>query len=204
MRTRPYVWLLALACGVVGAPSVAAATATTDAAPKASPVVVLSHIARRELRASQSAPNSPSPDGDAVTTSVSVRVVPGPLTVVIAPEAVRLRRVGPSTLEGTVRKLRVVDARSAYAGWDLGVRVIDAAWSRRGHVDVRVDRVVATADTTDGIDVTPTGRRASRDVTPLVRAEPGFGAGAYDVTFTITVRGVRTNARDAAVEFDLV
>ncbi len=202
MRIRPYVWLVALGCGLAATPAATAATGDTDAA-RGPRIVVLSELARRELRATDAPTTTAPTNGASTVAAVSVRVAPGPLTIVRAPDVVRLERAHGNTLVGTVTNVRVVDARSSYAGWNLGVRLAEADARRGTKVAVRVERVVATADTTDGIDVTPRVRHASKAAVALVSAEPGYGAGAFDVTFTITVNGAKGLARTVPIAFDL-
>jgi len=113
---------------------------------------------------------------------VSVVVDGGPLTVLGAPAAVTLVRTSPETYEGTLR-VRVVDARGTDAGWRLALRV--------GLTDVtaHVRSVIADAPSVRGIDAAVDATVGTPRPAVVVRAAPGSGSGAFDVTITLGAHG---------------
>lgn len=76
-----------------------------------------------------------------------------------------------------------------------------AAPSPLGHVGVQVQRIVAFAHSTTGLEVAPVADRAAGRDTPFVSATPGTGTGAFDLTFdvTLSVPSARGNDVDAGL-----
>jgi hypothetical protein len=100
-----------------------------------------------------------------------------------------------------VRGVRVVDARGGDAGWRLALGV-DGIGRRRALVSVV--RVVATAESIDGIRAVRHAAVASDRSRTILHARHGSGRGAFDVTFTIDVdRLPASSAPVVSMRFDL-
>jgi hypothetical protein len=170
------------------------------------PTVVLSPLARRELAADRErAPVDDTTANTATGQSLFVTVVPGPLELLGAPRTVSLiRDPGTDRFRGTVRGLRVVDARGTDAGWRLSTAVTeldlrrDDPGNRRQPVaraaSVHVRKVVAMARATDGITARSTAPLRGDQATWLVTAAPGSGSGVFDVVFEVELRAPAARA----------
>ena len=180
----------------------ARASAVTANAEAHHPVVVLSADAARELPHDPGAP-APQEEAGTMTQGITVTVEPGPLVLMRAPNVFTLTRVaGTPEFRGTLRGIRVVDARGQQAGWKLRATVHDVGsglgterFRTRAPLLVHVTRVTAMADSTRGIHARATtglvlGRRGW-----LVAAEPGSGDGAFDVDLDLQIEAADVGGR---------
>lgn len=139
---------------------------------------------------------------DANAQTIGVVVPRGPLTVLGTPTRVALRRAGDMFV-GKVRGVRVVDARGDASGWTLATTINGVP---AGRAVVCVQNVEAMARSIGGLRADASnGATAPGAQRTLLRAEPGAGAGAFDVTLTIAVDAEARNAERivAGIRFDI-
>jgi len=182
MRTRTAIVWIAVVAVLAGTSGAAAATRTrSGAGPCPAPVVRLADVARVDGDA-----GAPLPAGPAAQ-DLAVAVPRGPREVLNAPSSVTLRRKGRRSLDGDVRHVVAVDATGDAAGWTLSASFAGAA-----DVRVCVREVVATAETTRGLRVERDAAPRDGEPAQLLHADPGFGQGAFDVTFSVASDGRAT------------
>ncbi len=128
------------------------------------------------------APTVGSGDGQ----NVSVNVEPGPLTVLRSSSTVTLVRIpGTALVRGTVRGVRVVDARGKADGWQLRI-VLPELGGRQATASIR--RVLAMAASTSGIHARVDVALDRYGDARLLSADRDAGLGAFDVSLTVEAR----------------
>ncbi len=96
-----------------------------------------------------------------------------------------VRVPGTPLVRGTVRGVRVVDARGSGDGWQLSVILPELG---RRHASVSVGRVLATAASAAGIHARMRVSVDGHGHAGLLSADRGAGLGLFDVTLTIEAR----------------
>lgn len=122
-----------------------------------------------------------APAGGA-TQGISVRLEPGPLIVFHGDRPVTLRRASGGSYVGTVKGIRVADARLNDAGWRALAR-LDVAG--RGRVRLHVRRVTAFARSLRGLRTFDATMPNAQDRS-VASARVGNSAGTFDLTIGIS------------------